>query len=170
MIESFLQGKWVKHPLHPAIVHIPVSMWIISLVFDFLALTGSETELLSRLSVYALSFGLVVALFAIPTGIADWWSIGKEHPAWKLGVFHMAMNWIASLAFGVSLGVRLASGTTTSASPLALVLSIVGVGFLLVGVYLGGRMAYEYGISVARNSKDRWRKIAQEGRARVPAE
>jgi uncharacterized membrane protein len=170
MIENLLQGKWVKHPLHPAIVHIPVSMWITSLVFDFLALSGSETELLSRLSVYALALGLVVALLAIPTGIADWWSIGKENPAWKLGVFHMAMNWIASLAFGVSLGVRLVNGSSNVVSALPLILSIVGVGFLLVGIYLGGRMTYEYGVSVARNSKDRWRKLAQEGQAKVPSE
>jgi uncharacterized membrane protein len=59
MIENLLQGKWVKHPLPPAIVHIPVSMWITSLVFDFLALPGSEAELLSRLSVYSLALGLV---------------------------------------------------------------------------------------------------------------
>jgi hypothetical protein len=61
IIENLLQGKWVKHPLPPAIVHIPVSMWITSLVFDFLVLSGSETELLSRLSVDALALGLVDA-------------------------------------------------------------------------------------------------------------
>ena len=41
---------------------------------------------------------------------------------------------------------------------------------LLISGYLGGRMIYAYGINVARLSKKKWRKIAQEGGAAVPPE
>src|SRR4051794_19035636 len=109
LMKNFLQGKWLNHPLHPALVHIPVSMWISSVGFDLFALMGIGAETMARLAVYALAFGLLVALVAIPTGLADWWGIRQDKPAWKLGVFHMALNWIASLSFGVSLGLRLAN-------------------------------------------------------------
>lgn len=121
-----------------------------------------------RLSLYALAVGLLMVLVAIPTGIADWWGIRKDRPAWKLGVFHMAVNWTASLAFGVSLGIRLAGGAAGGVGGLPLALSVVGAAFLLVGLYLGGRMIYDYGISVARYSKAQWRELALAGKARVP--
>jgi hypothetical protein len=41
---------------------------------------------------------------------------------------------------------------------------------LIASGYLGGRMIYAYGISVARLSKDKWRKIAERGGAAVPPE
>ena len=27
MIKAFLQGKWLGHPLHPAMVHLPTGAW-----------------------------------------------------------------------------------------------------------------------------------------------
>jgi uncharacterized membrane protein len=168
MIEAFLQGKWLKHPLHPAIVHIPVSMWISSVVFDFLGLTGTADSLvMAHLAFYAILLGLLVAFFAIPTGIADWSGIQQGRPAWTIGILHMGLNWLASLAFAVSLGRR--TGMDFTVDTLSLILSTVGVIVLLVSAYLGGRLSYEYGISVARHSKKQWESIAEMGKARIPA-
>jgi hypothetical protein len=36
-----------------------------------------------------------------------------------------------------------------------------------VSGYLGGRMVYAYGISIARQSKKEWRERAEKGGARV---
>jgi hypothetical protein len=41
---------------------------------------------------------------------------------------------------------------------------------LAVSGYLGGLMVYDHGISVARQSKAKWRQLAEAGRARVPEE
>src|SRR4051812_42821391 len=111
MIKQFLQGKWLSHPLHPALVHIPVSLWIASFVADVLLLIGIGGEAMAQLARYALALGLLVALLAIPAGIADWVDIKREKPAWKLGLFHMLLNLSAGLLFAISLGVRLANGT-----------------------------------------------------------
>jgi uncharacterized membrane protein len=51
-----------------------------------------------------------------------------------------------------------------------LLLSAVGTLILIVSAYLGGRMVYEYGISVARMSKKKWRKLAAAGGANFPPE
>jgi uncharacterized membrane protein len=144
-------------------------MWVSSVVFDLLGVTGiAHQAVMGRLAFYAILLGLLVALVAIPTGIADWFGIRKEKPAWTLGVFHMALNWTASLAFAVSLGLR--AGQDTQVAPTPLILSLVGLGFLLVSAYLGGRMTYAYGISVARHSKKRWQRIAEAGQARTSAD
>ena len=47
-------------------------------------------------------------------------------------------------------------------------LSILGTAILIISAYLGGRMTYHYGISVARMSKDEWRQIAEAGGANLP--
>jgi hypothetical protein len=41
---------------------------------------------------------------------------------------------------------------------------------VVVSGYLGGRMIYDHGISIARLSKDKWRSIAEAGGANLPDE
>jgi uncharacterized membrane protein len=165
---DFLQGKWLKHPLHPALVHLPTSLWPTAFVFDLLSQFRTE-NIFAQLAFYAILLGLIAALAAIPTGYADWTDIRREKPAWKLGLIHLILNVIISALWAINLWLRLGSFQTATSVPLGLVgLSTLATLLLLVSGYLGGRMIYAYGISVARLSKTKWRKIAQEGGAVVP--
>jgi uncharacterized membrane protein len=167
---DFLQGKWLKHPLHPALVHIPTALWPAAWMFDLLSQFRPENAFV-QLSFYAILVGLIVALLAIPTGYADWTDIRPEKPAWKLGLIHMVLNLIVSALWAISLWLRAGSFQTSASTPLGFVgLSSLAIVLLLISGYLGGRMIYAYGISVARLSKEKWRKIAEEGGARVPPE
>ncbi len=167
---DFLQGKWLKHPLHPALVHIPTALWPSALLFDVISQFQPENVFV-QLAFYAILFGLLVALLAIPTGYADWTDIRPEKPAWKLGLYHMILNVLVSILWGINLALRLSRLQTDTSVPLGLVgLSAIATLLLLVSGYLGGRMIYAYGINVARLSKKKWRKIAQEGEAVVPPE
>lgn len=172
MIKDLLQGAWLKHPLHPALVHLPVGTWMAAVVFDLLSWAGIGGNGIARAATYCMLLGLLAALLAIPTGLADWWDIKKDKPAWNFGVLHMAFNWFATLAFALNAGLRLSSDALQAEStPLHLVLlSVIGGACLAVSYYLGGRMVYDYGVSIARVSKDKWRAIAVEGGANVPAE
>ncbi len=167
---DFLQGKWLKHPLHPALVHIPTALWPSALLFDVISQFQPENVFV-QLAFYAILFGLLVALLAIPTGYADWTDIRPEKPAWKLGLYHMILNVLVSILWGINLALRLSRLQADTSVPLGLVgLSAIATLLLLVSGYLGGRMIYAYGINVARLSKKKWRKIAQEGEAVVPPE
>ena len=167
---DFLQGKWLKHPLHPALVHIPTALWPIAWSFDLFS-QFSANNVFVQLAFYAGLLGLIAALPAIPTGIADWTDIGREKPAWKLGVYHMALNIVVSISWVINLWLRAGSFQTDSATPPGLFwLSTLSTVLLLISGYLGGRMIYSYGISVARLSKTEWRKIAKQGGATVPPE
>jgi uncharacterized membrane protein len=168
MIKEFLQGSWLKHPLHPALVHIPMALWPAALVFDVLAYTGVGGNVMVRTAFYAVGLGLLVTLLAVPAGVADWWDIRRERQAYTLGLYHMGLNvvgtavWVASFIWRVGL-------LDAGAVPLELLLlSIGGVLILFMAAYLGGRMTFAYGISVARHTKESWREIAEEGKARLP--
>src|SRR5688500_6661062 len=99
---DFLQGKWLKHPLHPALVHIPTGLWIAAFFIDVASQFWAENDLV-QLAFYAIVLGLLVAVLAIPTGYADWTDIRPEKPAWKLGLYHMILNGIVSVLWSINL-------------------------------------------------------------------
>ena len=167
---DFLQGKWLKHPLHPALVHIPTALWPSAFLMDVFSQFQADNAFV-RLSFYAIATGLIVAVLAIPTGYADWTDIRPEKPAWKLGLYHMILNGVVVVLWELNLYLRVEGFRTETSVPLGLVwLSAFATLLLLISGYLGGRMIYAYGINVARLSKKKWREIAQEGGAAVPPE
>jgi uncharacterized membrane protein len=168
---AFLKGKWLGHPLHPIVVHVPMAMWPGALIFDLLSQWEIGGNAMVRLSFYAIIFGLAASLLAIPTGLVDWTGIKKEKPAWKIGLYHMGLNLSVALLFAINLGLRVQTfrhDTKVAGAPL--LLSAIGTALLIGAAYLGGMMVYQYGISVARMSKKKWRKIAEAGGANVPPE
>lgn len=122
-----------------------------------------------HLALYCVIAGLVMALVAVPTGIADWASIKKEKPAWKLGLYHMGLNLLAAIVWAGNLGLRWkALDTHQPVSPAILTTSVLGAVLVLISGYIGSLMVFDHGISVARQSKKKWRAIAERGGARVP--
>jgi len=178
LIKDFLQGKWLGHPLHPIFVHLPTALWPTALLFDILAHLGVGGKAILYTSFYAILVGLLAALLAILTGLADWFDIRRNNPAWKIGWYHLLLNVLIVLLWIINLGLRMdletglnfvpAEVISIPAAPLAL--SVLGTLLLFVSGYLGGMMVYDYGIGVARLSKKEWRQIAESGGARVPPE
>lgn len=169
-LKDFLQGKWMKHPLHPAIVSLPVGLWSMALVFDLLSRVGDGNATFVRTSFYCLLLGLLGAFAAVPTGVADFTGVKPEKPAGRLGFVHLTLNVMAATIFALNLGLRWGqTGDERQVSGGQLVLSAVGGLLLWIAVYLGGRMTFDHGVSVARHSKDKWRALAEQGGARVPA-
>src|SRR2546429_3229747 len=168
---DFLKVKWLGHPLHPILAHVPMAMWPAALIFDLLSQRQIGGNAIVRLSFYAIAFGLAAALLAAPTGFVDWSGIKKEKPAWKIGLYHMSLNLIVTLLFALNLGLRWQTFHEASeVDRIPLLLSAVGTLILIGSAYLGGRMGYEYGISVARMSKKKWRKLAAAGGGHLPPE
>ncbi|HLF27383.1 MAG TPA: DUF2231 domain-containing protein [Anaerolineae bacterium] len=170
MLKAFLQGRWLGHPIHTALVHIPTALWPAALVFDVLSNTGGGNPVMVRTSFYAILLGLLVALLAVPTGLADWLDIQAKNPAKRLGRYHLILNLTIAALQGLNLGLRINTLHSAASVPAGLtLLSLVATALLLVSGYLGGRMVYDYGISVARVSKKKWRQIAIASGANVPA-
>jgi uncharacterized membrane protein len=169
MLIDFFKGTWLKHPLHPMLVHLPAGLWPAALIFDLLSQAHFGGNAIVRLSFFCIVLGLIATALAIPAGLADWAGIKKENPAWKLGLYHMALNLLATVIYAINFGLRFQTfKTATHVEMLPLILSVIGVALLFPSAYLGGRMVSDYGISVARMSKGKWRKIAERGNANLP--
>ena len=157
-IKEILQGTWLGHPLHPALVHLPTGLFPAALVFD---IAGGEVA--ARVSLWCIGVGIVAALAAAPTGLADWWDIKPEKPARRLGWAHMAMNTAVLCAFALSFWLRV------NAKDGAILMCAIGNVLLAISGYLGGRMVFEHGISVARQSKEEMKRRAVAGGANPSA-
>lgn len=158
--------------MHPALVHVPVGGWLVACALDVAVWAGWGGGVLARLALWCVGAGLVGALLAVPPGVADWMQIKKEKPAWKLGLWHMLLNLMAAIVWGVNFGLRFEARDEIGfvvTMPI-LVTSAIGTALLLVSAYLGSLMVFDHGIGVARSSKKKWREVAIRGGARVPEE
>jgi nitrite reductase/ring-hydroxylating ferredoxin subunit/uncharacterized membrane protein len=126
-----LHGVWLGHPVHPALVGVPVGFWASAAVLDFVP--GSE-----RASRVLIALGLAGAVPAAATGLTDWSSLHPEQQ--RVGLVHAASSASASAFFAASLFAR-SAGRDTSGRLLAL----GGLAALTAGTYLGRHMAFTMG-------------------------
>ncbi|MEK6705382.1 MAG: DUF2231 domain-containing protein [Bdellovibrionota bacterium] len=133
MIREFLQGHRIKHPLHPFMVHLPVGLWIGSLVFD-IAYISTSTVGFAIAAYYSMMLGLVSILLAVPTGIAEYVSIQVNTRQRRLATAHMTLNIFVSLMYLLNVLSRRAmeSGPPSMVTGGQFVLSVVCI--MLLGI------------------------------------
>src|SRR5437870_2395750 len=98
-MKALLQGKWLGHPLHPALVHIPTGAWSAVVIFDLFSIAGKGGEAMALASFACIVIGIAAALLAAPTGLADFWDIKPDKPAKKLGWIHFSINLLVLTIF-----------------------------------------------------------------------
>lgn len=153
MLKAFLQGKPFGHPLHPALVHFPIGLFLLSLLLDIASYWSNSSSDLLQASYYAMTFGLTFGALAALTGLVDRSDIRLDHPARKTSTTHMMLNLTALALFGINFLLRLGQGDLAELPLLNLLLSILGVAILLFSGYLGGTMVYDNGIGVGRHRR-----------------
>lgn len=145
--QTALAGPY-GHPFHPIAVTIPIGAWTASILFDLLALLGSDEATFAVGSQWLLGIGIVGALVAALLGLLDLGTIPRDTRAFRTAITHMLLNTVAITLFTVSLVVRLADdddGVPTS----AFVVSLVALALLGASGWLGGKLSYRYGVRVA---------------------
>jgi len=130
-------------------VSLPIGAWVASAVFDVVALARTDDEATFAEGAYWLiGIGIVGALLAAIFGLIDLTGIARATKAFKTGLIHMAINVTAVVLFLIDFIVR-AVGDYEDATVGGFVLSLIGLALLGVSGYLGGQLAYSYGVRVA---------------------
>lgn len=152
MLKAVLQGKPLKHPLHPILVHLPIALFLISFLLDIASFIWGGADFV-RAACYTMLVGEITALLAAVPGLIDWWDIRADHPAKKIGIYHMILNVLAVIVYAIDLVVR-SQYHDVDKTPLApFILSLIGVLLLNVSGYLGGVMVYDDGVAVGRHRR-----------------
>ena len=147
-VKDVLQGKPLGHPSHPMFVHFPTALFPTSLLFDLLSRAISEPELV-KAAFYNIAVGLAVGLLAVITGFVDYFGMVSGSRKHRVTTWHMLANLPLLGVFAVSLGLRTMDLDAERTPLYILLLSIIGLPFLVVGNYFGGELVYRMGMRVS---------------------
>src|SRR5438270_10154465 len=100
MLKDILEGKPLRHPLHPMLVHFPIGFFILSLLLDLGSFAFPRVPNLVLGSFYAMALGIVTALLAAVPGFVDYTDIRADHPAKRTATAHMTLNLILVALYG----------------------------------------------------------------------
>ena len=152
-VSASLAGPY-GHPFHPILVTVPIGAWVASLVFDIASHVVAEPAFLSQGSTWLIGVGVVGALAAAMVGFLDLLTIARGTKAFRTAITHMSLNLLVTTAYVVnfvwrdpSAGAGADASSGVGAGPLAL--SVVSLAALGASGYLGGKLAYRYGVRVA---------------------
>jgi nitrite reductase/ring-hydroxylating ferredoxin subunit/uncharacterized membrane protein len=131
-VKDALSGTAAGHPLHPALVALPIGTFASVAVLDAL---GTDPRSARRL----LGFGILTVAPTAAAGLSDWGDTGGRER--RVGLVHALCN-VGSTLLMVASWWRRRRGRSGRG------LSTAGLGLLGVSGWLGGHLAYARGIGV----------------------
>jgi nitrite reductase/ring-hydroxylating ferredoxin subunit/uncharacterized membrane protein len=135
--KGWLNGAWLRHPLHPALTDVPLGAWSAGALLD---LVGAK-----RAADAAYTVGVLGAVPAALSGAADWSDTAGEPR--RTGLLHALLN-----VTGTGLMVSSLVARRGGQRGLGVVLSTLGLSCASVAAWLGGRMVYALGTAVSRTA------------------
>jgi nitrite reductase/ring-hydroxylating ferredoxin subunit/uncharacterized membrane protein len=156
-MRDLLHGVWLGHPLHPAMVQLPIGAWTSSAILDLLP--GQRQR---RSATILVAVGTGSAIPAIVAGWNDWASLAPNQR--RVGLVHAASNAAAVALYGGSLYARL-----TGRRALGRLLGWAGMSMATGGAYLGGHLVYKMGAAVNQavpdlhHMEDGWHQVGRLG-------
>lgn len=138
------------HPFHPILVTVPIGAWVASLVFDIASHVVDRPGFLTQGSEWLIAIGVLGALAAASIGFLDLFAVPTGTSAFRTGLTHMSLNLAVTAAYVIGFFWRHGDYTNLrSVGGGQLALSAVSLATLAVSGYLGGKLAYRYGVRVA---------------------
>jgi len=148
-VSAALAGPY-GHPFHPILVTVPIGAWVASLVFDVASRVVAQPAFLAEGSVWLIALGVVGAVGAAMIGFLDLLTIPTGTRAFRIALMHMALNLAVTVAYvGNFLWRRAADNQPGAVAVGPLVLSVISLLALAAAGYLGGMLAFRYGVRVA---------------------
>ena len=156
LLELMHGGRWLGHPLHPALSDLPIGLWTGALMLDFIDHDAGHG--LDAAGMFSAA-GILAAGATAATGIADW-SVSDDRDR-RIGLFHGVLNTAALGLQGGSLAARLAGWRRTARGLGAASLAVTGA-----AAYLGGHLVFAEAVMVNRvagaDGPRRWVRVIEE--------
>jgi nitrite reductase/ring-hydroxylating ferredoxin subunit/uncharacterized membrane protein len=138
-IKNALHGTWFGHPLHPALVAIPLGAWTVAAILDSMESLSGRKELGAGADA-AVAIGIAGALGSAITGAADWSETDGRGKT--VGLLHGLLNLTATTLYTTSLFMRRKQRSN------AVALSMLGFAISSAAGYLGGHLVFGEQIGV----------------------
>lgn len=138
----------MSHPLHPALVHFPVTGRLLATLADVASLWLGEPAW--RFSAVLMVVGCGTALAAMAAGLWEFAKLRDGHPALPVANRHMLFALAAFCAYATSLLLRYGQHQLHAPGIAALGASVIGFGLLGITGWVGGKLVYVHGVGVSR--------------------
>src|SRR5215813_10723718 len=110
-LELMHGGRWVGHPLHPALSDLPIGLWTAAAVLDVTDRGPAAARGLDAAGMLSAA-GIVASCATALTGLSDW-TVSNEQDR-RVGLFHGLLNTLALGLQGASLGTRITGHRSTA--------------------------------------------------------
>src|SRR5712692_1473722 len=137
-VKNALHGVWLGHPLHPALIDLPLGSWSVAFALDVLELIRGRKS--GDAAEFAIGLGLVGAVGAATTGLADWSQVDGK--AKRIGAAHGMMNTTAAALYAFALAKRRRSRSQSIG------ISMLAYSIAVSAAWLGGHLVYGERIGV----------------------
>jgi nitrite reductase/ring-hydroxylating ferredoxin subunit/uncharacterized membrane protein len=158
LLELLHGGRWVGHPLHPALSDLPVGLWVGVVVLDATDRAPAPRRGLGAAGMISAA-GILAAGATALTGLSDW-AVSNDQDR-RVGLFHGLLNTVALGLQCASLGTRIAGHRDTTRALAAASLTVTAA-----AGYLGGHLVFTKGVMVNRVAwamgPRRWTRALQE--------
>ena len=141
-LELLHGGRWVGHPLHPALSDLPVGLWTGATLLDMTDRGPAPRSGLDAAGMLSAA-GIVASCATALTGLSDW-TVSNEQDR-RIGLFHGLLNTAALGLQCASLGTRMTGHRSTARALGAASLTVTGA-----AAYLGGHLVFTKGVMVNR--------------------
>lgn len=137
-----------NHPMHPMLILLPAGAFLLALIMD-IVYVFSGIPLWWEATFPVIVIGVIGALVAAVPGMIDLVSIVPRKKASRIGIAHMATNFILITLFVLNGFIRFRAMIPEPGTLYAgFWLSLIGTILLVIGGWLGGKLVYEYRIGV----------------------
>ncbi len=148
------------HPVHPMLVGLPVTLYLIVLVADVAFLiNGSMTWY--AVAYVAMGSAIVLALLAAVAGAFEYATIPRRMHAKQTATYHALVNlgvwglFIVNFVFRSPLGVGIPEQPLEGSVLYSVVfLTILGNALTVTGGWLGAHLVYKHGIGISRQAAE----------------
>jgi nitrite reductase/ring-hydroxylating ferredoxin subunit/uncharacterized membrane protein len=151
-------GRWIGHPIHPALSDLPIGLWTGVMLLDVIDRDQAPRRGLDAAGMLSAA-GILAAGATALTGLSDWTVSNDEDR--RVGLFHGILNTVALGLQGASLGTRMAGRRGTARALGAASLTVTAA-----AGYLGGHLVFTKGVMVNRVAwavgPRRWTRALQE--------
>jgi uncharacterized membrane protein len=139
-------------PSHPPLTDVSIGAYTAGAVMLLLGAAGVEERQMAHGSFLAISGGLLVGAPTAVTGLLDWLDLPKGTPVRKMATIHLFAMVGATVLFAVTWLAQRDGYRDGVVSSGATVLGLVDLAVLAVGGYVGGTLAFVYGVRVLKRS------------------
>ena len=157
-IKNVLHGTWLGHPLHPALVDVPLGAWTAALVLDAMESLSGRREFRDSADA-AVALGIIGAVGSAVTGLTDWSETDDRGK--RVGLAHGLLNIAATAMYATSYAMRRKKSSRQS----AVALSMLGYATGMMSAYLGGHLVFgeqvgvDHTATADRKKPEKWTAV-----------